>query len=76
MSNPAQFTLTKANLKGRNRAGGRAFAQVRKINIEGEMLTMPEIAKRLHADIRAVRGRYAKALEQPGPVTWAKLRKQ
>ena len=50
--------------------------QVRKINIEGEMLTMPEIAKRLNADIRAVRGRYAKALEQPGPVTWDKLRKQ
>ncbi len=73
MKAPGFFYLTSTNLRGRNRVGGKVFAQGQRINVEGELVTLVEIAKRLGVDIKAMRARYAQLKQQTGPITWERL---
>lgn len=54
--------------------GRKAALSANRWSIEGDLLTVPEIAARLDMDYYAARKRLLKAQQGAGPVTWAALR--
>lgn len=62
--------------EGFNRRGGEAFARKRTAayHIEGETLTLAELAVRLGVSERSARRKLQQAQAADGPVTWEALR--
>ena len=73
MTNP--FTDGDRAPKARERAGRARYGWANKYLIEGEYVSFTEMAKRCHVETDTIIHRHARLCDEPGPITWEKLRK-